>query len=100
MDDWKFAQIDPEALARLHCFSAKKKHASGEMDVHITVQEFATPNLGALQFFAMADIELNQKAAKLQPSGWGDTLMGALSECMKNIRRFEYEGPDESSSLS
>lgn len=94
MSDWKYVQRDPsEALAKLHFFSVKKKYSSGEIDVRITIQEFATPEIGAMQFFAKADIELNQKSGTFQPSGWGDTLMGALSDCLKNIRRFEYEGP-------
>lgn len=93
MNDWKFLQKDPsEALTRLHYFSVKKKCASGEMDILITVKEFATPGIGAMQFYAVADIELNQKTAKFQPVGWSDNLTGALSECLKNIRRFEYEG--------
>ncbi len=92
MSDWKFVQKDPtEALAKLHFFSVKKKHASGEVDVRITIQEFATSEIGARQFFAMTDIEVNQKTMRYQPSGWSSTLMGALSECMKNLRRFEYE---------
>ena len=90
--DWQYAQADPsEALARLHFFSVRKKHSAGEIETLITVKEFATPEIGALQFFAMADIELNQKTAKFQPSGWSDSLMGALSECLKNLRKFEYE---------
>jgi len=101
MSDWKYAQGDPsEALAQLHFFTVKKKHASGEIETRITVREFATPEIGALQFFAMADIELNQKTAKFQPSGWSNTLMGALSECLKNLRRFEYEGPEITSAAS
>jgi hypothetical protein len=67
------------------------------MEVRITVREFATPEIGALQFFAMADIELNQKAIKFQPSGWSNTLSGALEECMKNVRRFEYQGGAQTS---
>src|ERR1700733_2450405 len=64
MSDWKHAQKDEsEALARLHFFSVKKKHSSGDLDVRITIQEFATPKIGALEFFARADIELNQKIA-------------------------------------
>jgi hypothetical protein len=95
MSDWKYAQRDPsEALAQLHFFSVRKKCSSGEIEARITVQEFATPEIGALQFFAMADIELNQKTAKFQPSGWSNTLMGALSECLKNLHKFEYEGPE------
>src|ERR1700689_377530 len=95
MSEWKYVQRDPsEALARLHFFSVRKKHSSGDIETRITVHEFATPEIGALQFFAMADIELNQKTATFKPSGWGDTLMGALSECLKNLRKFDYEGPD------
>ena len=101
MSDWKYAQKHPsEALAKLHFFSVKKKHASGEIDVRITVQAFATPEIGALQFFAMADLELNQKTMKVQPSGWSDTLTGAVSECLKMLRRFEYEGPEAASASS
>lgn len=101
MSDWKYAQKDPEErLAQLHFFSVRKKHSSGEVETRITVQEFATPEIGALQFFAMADIELNQKTAKFQPSGWSNTLAGALSECLKNLRRFEYEGPEQASAQS
>ena len=101
MSDWKYAQRDPsETLAQLHYFSVRKKHASGEIEARITVQEFATPEIGALQFFAMADIELNQKTAKFKPSGWSNTLLGALSECLKNLRKFEYEGTEQASAAS
>ena len=45
MEDWKFVEKDPsEALARLHFFSVKKKHASGEVEARITVKEFASAN--------------------------------------------------------
>jgi hypothetical protein len=98
MGDWKFVQRDSEeALAELHFFSVTKKHPSGEREVRITVKEFATPRLGVLRFFASADIELNQKTASFQPCGWGDTLTVALSECLKNLRRFEFEGADQAS---
>jgi hypothetical protein len=101
VSDWKFVQKDPsETLAQLHFFSVKKKYSEGEMEVRITVREFATPEIGALQFFAMADIELNQKAMKFQPSGWSNTLAGALEECMKNVRRFEYQGGQTSASTA
>jgi hypothetical protein len=100
MTDWKFVQRDPEeALAQLYFFSVKKKHPAGDMDVRITVQEFATPKLGVLQFFARADIEVNQNTATFEPVGWGDTLTSALSECLKNLRRFEFEGPAQPSVL-
>jgi hypothetical protein len=101
MSDWKYAEKDPaEALALLHYFSVKKKHASGEIDVRITVQEFASAEIGALRFLAVANIELNQNIATYRPSGWGDSLTAALSECMKNLRKFEYEGPEPASSAS
>ncbi len=98
MSDWIHVQKDPsEALAQLHFFSVNKKHASGDIEVRITIREFATPEIGALKFFAMADIELNQKVAAFQPCGWANTLMGALGECLKNLRRFEYQGPETAS---
>jgi hypothetical protein len=96
LDEWKYLQRDPsEALARLHFFSIKKKHSSGELEARITVKEFATAEMRDLQFFATADVELNQKQMKFQPCGWSETLMGALAECLKNLRKFEYEGPSD-----
>ena len=63
VEDWKFTQQDAsEALARLHFFSIKKKHAHGEVEARITVKEFATAKTTDMKFFAVADIELNQKA--------------------------------------
>ncbi|MGD0738284.1 MAG: hypothetical protein ABR957_01725 [Terracidiphilus sp.] len=95
MEDWKFTQQDPaEALARLHFFSIKKKHAHGEVEARITVKEFATAKTTDMKFFAVADIELNQKVMKFQPCGWHETLMGALTECLRNLRKFEYESPE------
>lgn len=92
MNDWKYLQKDPaEQLAQLHFFSVKKKHGESEIDVRITVWEYATPEIGVLQFFAKADVELNQNTAPFQPCGWGHTLTIALSECLKNLRKFEYE---------
>jgi len=97
MSDWKYAQKDPsEALAKLHFFSVKKRHASGEIEARITVKEFATPEMRDLQFFASADIELNQKRLAFQPVGWSETLMGALTECLRNLRKFEYETLEQS----
>jgi hypothetical protein len=93
MSDWKYVQDDPsEALAQLYFFSVKKRHSAGEIEVRITVQEFATPEIGAFQFLAVADIELSVNRAKFHPTGFSNTLMGALSECLKNIRNFDYIG--------
>jgi hypothetical protein len=92
MADWKYVQRDPsEALAKLHFFSVTKKHASGEIEARITIKEFATPKMSEMQFFAMADLELNQKTMKFHPCGWSETLMGALAECMRNLRKFDFE---------
>ena len=44
-----------------------------------------------MQFLATADIELNQKTLKFQPVGWSETMMGALAECMRNLRKFDFE---------
>ena len=101
MEDWKFVEKDPsEALARLHFFSIKKKHASGEVEARITVKEFASAKTTDMKFFAVADLEVNQKTAKFQPCGWAETLMGALTECLRNLRKFEYEGPELSPAAS
>lgn len=101
MSDWKDAQAQPEeALARLHFFSTKKRLASGEMELRITVREYVTADVGDLLFFAEADCELNQKTAPFRPCGWGKTLHGALTECMRNIRRFEYEEPQQAARAS
>lgn len=93
MEDWKFTQKDPgESLAKLHFFSVKKKHATGEVEARITVKEFATAKTSDMKFFASADIELNQKTMRFQPCGWSESLMGALTECLRNLRKFDYEG--------
>ena len=95
MEDWKFTQKDPsEELARLHFFSIRKKHASGHVEVRITVKEFAFAKTTDMKFLASADIELNQKTMPFQPCGWAETLMGALTECLRNLRKFDYEGPE------
>ena len=92
MNDWKFLQKDPtEALARLHFFSVTKQCGSGEVEARITVKEFATAKTTDMKFFATADLELNQKTLSFQPVGWGETLMIALAECLRNVRKFEYE---------
>ena len=92
MADWKYVQRDAsEALAKLHHFSVTKKHAKGEVEARITIKEFATPKMSEMAFFAQADIELNQKTMKFHPCGWSETMMGALAECMRNLRKFDFE---------
>ena len=100
MSDWKHLQKDScEALARLHFFSVTKKHADGEIEARITVKEFATAKTTDMLFYAFADVELNQRCLKFRPVGWGDTLMNALAECLRNLRKFEYEAVESISAL-
>jgi hypothetical protein len=95
MEDWKFAQKDPsECLAKLHFYSVTKKHACGEIEARITVKEFATCKTSDLKFYASADIELNQKTVPFKPFGWHETHLGALAECLRNLRKFDYECDD------
>jgi hypothetical protein len=99
MNDWKLLQKDPsEALARLHFFSVVKKHATGQIEARITVKEFATAKTSDMQFFASADVALNQKVLPFHPAGWGESLLIALAECLRNLRKFEYETLEQSSS--
>ncbi len=101
MEDWKYSQRDPsEALAKLHFFSVKKKHKTGEVELRITIHEYVTAEIGDLLFYAEADQDLNQGTAPFRPFGWGNTLSSALSECLRNIRKFEYEAPAQSSTTA
>jgi hypothetical protein len=95
MAEWEFAQSDPsEELAQLHFFSVKKKQTGGDIEFRITVREFvARDENRSMRFFAEADRQTNQSVAPYTPTGWGSTLLKALSECVKAIHRFPYEGP-------
>ena len=89
MDDWKFAQQKAtQKLALLHNFSIE---AHG-IEFLVTVKEFATPELQQMKFMALADKQTNQKSVPFTPCGFGNTLLAALSECVKAIERFPYEG--------
>jgi hypothetical protein len=93
MSDWSFAQSNPrQQLAKIHHFSSKKR--DGELDVEflITVREYLSPPDPAMKFFAVADKQTNQKVSPYTPSGWGQTLLTALSECLREIERFPYQG--------
>lgn len=93
MSDWRFAQKNvAEELAQLHLFSFKKAHKHGEVCFVITVREFAAPPLGQfVRFFAQADKPVNQKVAPFLPTGWGNSLLDALSDCTRAIRDFPYD---------
>jgi hypothetical protein len=92
-NDWGFAQTDPhQQLARLHFFSIRKFQDGAGIEMTITVKEFFEPPVfGALQFFAQADKQTNQKVAPYTPSGWGTTMLEALTECIREINRFPYQ---------
>jgi hypothetical protein len=96
LNDWKFAQKDAsEELAMLHHFSFKKQQSGAEITFLITVKEFVTPPEGQFaRFFAQADKEVNQKTAPIVPTGWGPSLLDALSDCARIIRDFPYEGEE------
>jgi hypothetical protein len=90
--DWVHAQSDPaEELALLHYFSFKKRQLESEIEFVITVKEFASRNAMQMRFYAQADKEINQRLAPFRPFGWGDSLLGALTECMRTIREYPYE---------
>ena len=96
MSDWKFAQKDVcEELAMLHHFSFKKPQGTGEVCFVITVKEFAAPPKGQFaRFFAQSDKYVNQKIAPILPTGWGSSILEALTTCVRMIREFPYEGED------
>lgn len=96
-DEWTFAETDPaEELAKHHHFSVKKEHADGPVEFIITVREFVTVREDqSMHFFAQADKQTNQQTAPFTPSGWGSTLLKALSECIREVHRFPYEPPDK-----
>ena len=89
MKEWTFAQTAPsEELAQLSFYSVKHDG----VEFLITVKEFVTPNDPAMLYFAQADKQTNQKTLPYTASGWGRTMLEALSECIKSVRRFPYEG--------
>ena len=92
MEDWGYAQTDPDQqLARLHYFSIKKLQDGGPIEMTITVKEYVSPSVGGLRFFALADKQTNQDVAPYTPSGWGGSLLEALGACVREIDRFPYK---------
>ena len=92
MAEWVYAQKDPaEELALLHYFSFKKLQPEGDIEFVITVKEFASRNVVQMRFYAQADKEVNQKSAPFRPFGSGDSMLAALTECVKSIRQYPYE---------
>jgi hypothetical protein len=90
LSDWRFAQENAsDELCQLHHFSMKHEGS----DFLITVREYITPPDPAMKFFAYADKQTNQRVGAYTPTGWGNTLLTALAECMRSVRRFPYQ-PD------
>lgn len=88
MTDWVYAQVMPaEELARLHHFAMKLRQPGGDVEFIITVREYASRNEAGMQFYAQADRPADFASAPYVPFGWGDTLLAALSECMRAIRK-------------
>ena len=93
MPEWTFAQSDKsEELALLHFFSVNKQQGDRVIEFRITVKEYATANRLSMRFYAEADKQVNQKTVPYTPSGWGQTLLQALSDCVKAVQKFPYEG--------
>jgi hypothetical protein len=92
MSDWTFAQTDPgQQLALIHRFSFMKRQYGQSVEFIITVKEYISPPDPAMKFYAESDKSINQKLASYQPTGWGPTLLKALSTCIKEIERFPYD---------
>lgn len=102
VSDWKFAQKNvSEELAQLHYFSFKKCHKDGDVVFQITVKEFAASPPGMFaRFFAQADKQVNQGTGPFLPTGWGNSLLDALSDCVRIIREFPYEGEETKAAKS
>ena len=92
MSDTSFISAKPEEeLAKLHYYSIKKCQPGGDVEFVITVYEYAERNKQFMKFYARADKPINQGSAAFIPFGWGETLTMALTECVKEIRRYPYE---------
>jgi hypothetical protein len=90
--EWVHAQRDAaEELAELRYFSFKKRQPEGDIEFVITVKEFAARNVANMRFYAQADKEVNQTTAPFRPFGWGDSLLDALTECIRSIRQYPHE---------
>jgi hypothetical protein len=91
--EWAYAQADPsDELAHLTFYSVKKKQSGRDIEFRITVREYVDqPAHQHSRFFAEADKHVNQKTAPILPTGWGHSVLEALSDCVRMIRQFPYE---------
>ena len=95
MSDWQFAQRRPDQRLALHShYSMVKRQDGKETEFNITVKEYLTPRDPMMKFYAEADKETNQQTGvPYRPTGWGPTMLKALSQCMEEIERFPCQ-PD------
>jgi len=92
MDEWAYAQTRAsEKLARVSYFSVMKQQDGAEIEFLITVKEYAAPADRRMHFFALADKQTNQHGTPYTPCGWGETLISALSDCIRELERFPYQ---------
>jgi len=93
MEEWKYAESDPtQRLSRIHIFTVIKKQENREIEFTITVHEYVSPPAAGMHFFARADKQTNQNLAPYTPTGWGNDLLSALSDCVNAIEKFPYQG--------
>ena len=93
MEEWKYAESDPaQRLSRVETFTVIKKQEDREIEFMITVQEYVSPPAAGMRFFAKADKQTNQNLAPYTPTGWGNDLLSALSDCINAIEKFPYQG--------
>jgi hypothetical protein len=92
MDEWAYAQTKAaEKLARVSYYSVMKQQEGAEIEFLITVKEYAAPKDRRMSFFALADKQTNQNGTPYTPCGWGETLISALSDCIRELERFPYQ---------
>ena len=96
MEEWAYAQTKAaEKLARVSCFSVMKQQDGTEIEFLITVKEYAAPTDRRMHFLALADKQTNQNGTPYTPCGWGETLISALSDCIRELERFPYQAKRE-----
>lgn len=92
MAEWHFAQSDPgDELAIVQYYSMKKRHSGGAVEFIIAVKEFAAPKEESMRFLASADKSVFQNGVPFHPAGWGNTLLKALGDCVRQIKEFPYQ---------
>jgi hypothetical protein len=93
--EWVHAQKDPaDELAQLHYFSFKKRQGRGG-DRVCDYREGVCVEERSADALLRAGGQGNQpENCPFRPFGSGDSLLNALSECIRSIRQYPYE-PDQ-----